>query len=483
MNIELNNWSKFDSISIIGYAFHENNLLEQNNLADYFKSTTNGNQFKEKLLQLSGHFAVCIELENTILIAVDLIRTYPVFIQKNGTHLFIKNTITELGNLNKTSIEIFKKLYCTLDNQTLLVDTIQLQAGEFVSINKNNNTYEIKTYYQHQSNQYSNFLIDKLQHLENKIIYQLRQKSKDKTILLFLSGGYDSRYLLALCKKHAIKNIMCITYGTTDSFEIKYAIEIAKKLDYPIISIDYNDTLLNQFLGETWERYSDLNFNYTSLPHEQDFFALYYLKEKDLLPKNAIVINGFSQDLLAGSIFKPNKNTNYEQYIKHKYNVQIQFDLNNYESYQNWFIKNRVSKFIINSVHVYTFFSCDFYLPFWDKDWIQFWYNLKLEDRINQQQYNNYIFEYYFKPNKIDFIKPKYDSPNNNYYLRKIIRKILPRKLFLYLKNILIKKEDDTNTSILLSILNNKIKNTSEKKDTDINQLHALYILEKYLKK
>jgi hypothetical protein len=160
------------------------------------------------------------------------------------------------------------------------------------------------------------------------------------------------------------------------------------------------------------------------------------MKRNNLLPKNGIIINGFCQDLHAGSIFEPIKKIELKNYILQKYHVPLRSTVyeNNWNGYQEWFIKNRVSKFIINSVHVYTYFGLDFYLPFWNKNWIDFWYDLSFKYRVNQQFYNDYLFNGIFKKYDIKFKKPNHDSTNYLYTVKKL------RKLFCQQKSLILYK-------------------------------------------
>ena len=163
-------------------------------------------------------------------------------------------------------------------------------------------------------------------------------------------------------------------------------------------------SLLSLFFTEKWQQYSSLNHHYTSLPHEQDFFAFYYLKERKIIPENAVVMNGFCQDIHAGSFMEEKIKFDLRNHIfeKHAINPPLADYENSWDGYREWLIKNRLSKFIINSVRVYEYFGLDFYLPFWQKDWIEFWYSLKKEQLQHQQFYLEYLFSGIFKKYKID---------------------------------------------------------------------------------
>jgi len=477
-------WYSHNNIHVIGNAFFEKSLLNSQAINCYFSETKNEFEFKEKLSKLSGHFSIIIELNNTLLLAVDSIRTYPIFIKSEPDLIHISNKIDGTNcSINKGQASFFEHIYCTTDNHTLLNEWQQLQAGEIAIINKTSYHIKIESYYTHcQKENYEINLSQELKKLEQKLIDKIRQYCSNNPILLPLSGGYDSRYLLSLLLKNNIKNITCFTYGRANSYEVKTAEKVCRTLNIELIIIEYSDELLSIFFQEKWKQYSDYNHHFSSLPHEQDFFALHYLSQNNLIPKNAILLNGFCQDLHGGSIFEPIKNIDIRSYILHKHHIlyhNTSYE-NTWNGYQEWFIKNRVSKFIINSVRVYEFFGIDFYLPFWQKDWIEFWYTVPLKKRLNQSFYNNYLMDGIFKEMNIDFIKPSYDSTNKHYRIKTLAKKVLPRTIKKYLqdKNSIDINKDTNNTLFLYKEIYKRLIHPPNEKNFRINNIHALYLLQ-----
>lgn len=481
-----NTWYQKENIHVLGSAFYKNNLLKKNELADFFSAVDNEILFKEKLNTLSGHFAIIIDNSDTLFIAVDTIRTFPLFIRNANHSILISDTVLANNcHWNNQQIEYFKHIYCTLDNATLLAEWQQLQAGEYVIVNKQNLSFSFKTYYHHskkENKQTKDFYTNTLIEREKELIKNIRIISANKTILVPLSGGYDSRYLVALLKKNNINNFECFTYGKTSSYEVTIAEKVCKQLNIKWHFVEYTDALLQSFFTNDWKNYSDKNHNYSSLPHEQDFFALYYLKKQNDLPKNAIILNGFCQDLLAGSILESPKKQDFKAYIENKNEIKLK-DYNyenSWNGYQEWFVKNRVSKFIINSVSVYEYFGLDFYLPFWQTNWINFWYEIPYELRNHQQFYNDYLFNGIFKEYAIEYRKPNYDSNNNLNNIKKLAKSILPEAVVKYLQNQNNKNKnrDNNNTLYLYDAIYEKLNVKPTNKDFRINNIHLLYLLQ-----
>ena len=142
-----------------------------------------------------------------------------------------------------------------------------------------------------------------------------------------------------------------------------------------------------------------------------------------------------------------------------------------------------MSKFIVNSVRTYEFFELDFYLPFWSKDWIDFWYNLDIKSRLNQKFYNKYLFDGIFKQYKIDFKKPSHDATNSFYTLKKIAKKILPDLITKQLQNNTSKQNDVNNSLYLYNRIFDILNKKPLTKDFKINNIHAEYFLQKLKEK
>lgn len=479
-------WHTENGISVKGAAFLNHLLLNSSELIGYFQKVCDANSFQEHLQRLSGHFSVVIENDDSFFIAVDTIRTFPLFIQKNKTGILLSDAIdTASGQWDETETEYFKKVFCTLENNTLLQDWKQLQAGEYGIIPKSSSEFQIQTYYHHAhaaSGESERDLKSKLSTAEQNIIDKAITYAANRTILIPLSGGYDSRYLLALLKQKKYAKIECFTYGKKDSYEVRTAKKVCEKLQIKWHYIEYADELLQSFFSEKWQQYSEGNHNYSSLPHEQDFFALYYLHCNDLLPDNAVVMNGFCQDIMAGSFLEPLHSFNLTKFIGEKYDIQPKLSCyeNSWNAYQEWLVKNRLSKFIVNSVRIYETFGLDFYLPFWDTNWIHFWYSLPITLRMHQRFYHNHLFDGIFRKYDIRFKKPTYDDTDTFYNIKRLIKAILPLSITKYIKrkNSQDASRDVNNTLFLYEELYKQLKTQVPQKDFRINNIHALYLLQ-----
>lgn len=477
-------WTHTERVHVIGCAWFNETLYKGQALASYFSDITGETDFIQRINVLSGHFSVVVETDGHIYLAVDIIRTFPLFITEDNKHITISDEVHFKGGWNTAETAAFKKVYCTLENNTLLSDTRQLQAGEYAVIDSKEHAVRIKNHFRHSSDENKICRNNELEACEKTLVNRIIQYAGNRTIFIPLSGGYDSRYLLALLKKNNCTNVKCFIYGRKDSTDTIIAKKVAAILDIEWYFIEYTNELLNEYFSDEWATYSDMNHHYSSLPHEQDFFALHYLKKHHLLPQNAVVMNGFCQDIIAGSFLEPASSVNVSSHIEYKHDLKVEtpaYD-DSWNGYQEWLVKNRLSKFIVNSMRVYEYFGLDFYLPFWDKDWVDYWYSLSYKDKLNQSSYISYLFSGIFKEYGIDI--PKSDSVHKRksiYYLRKTIKSILPEKITRFIQQINSRniQNDPNNSHYLYEELYKRLKNKPACKDFRINNIHAHYFLEK----
>lgn len=481
-------WYSENGISVMGFAYsNSNQILRNSELINHFKFIENTKDFEQLLRALNGNFAVVIKKVNCIFFAVDKLRTYPLLYSKNGAQVYItdntdSNWIQSL-ELNLVAQNQLIDFWCVLDNNTLKTDLYQLQAGEYGIVEDSN--VVVKNYYRHYDEskfEQSDEVVGELEKVQDLYFDRWYEQIKNKEVWVPLSGGYDSRYVLAMLVKYGHTNLHTYTYGKEAGFEAKTAYKVAKQLGVDWQFVEYNQDLFKIFFEESWETYTLKNHHFTSLPHEQDFFALWQLQNK--MGKDSYIIPGFCGDFLGGSQFvstNPNLNVVFQKIINSfsinldisSQLISIQRDININDAYQQWFLQQKVSKFIINSVRVYEYFGYNFLLPLWDNDWMNFWYKVPYSLRENQLLYRTFLMNKIFKPLKIDFEIQDKKTLN---FLKNKLKSVTPKSL-LNSYQATNRKNDVNNLNILYDLIYNKLDNPKFPKDYHINRINAHYTL------
>lgn len=492
-----NSWMQSDHVCVIGHAFGpENEWLEGKALAARFASVRNEQAFVDELVALNGSFAVFIDCADYQAAAVDRIRSFPIIygFDESGLHIVQPDEVREFS-IDPEMESCFISSWCTPGNYTLHPDFRQLMAGQYIWLDGESSQVKPEYYYYHfkSSKWEGDDLMDKLKLTFDQVMDRCIRALDGKHVLIPLSGGYDSRLLMAALVKRGYSSISAYTYGRAGSHEVETARKVAQTCGVEWYHVEYDEEVLQDILGDAFREYSSGNHHYTSLPHEQDFFALMQLK--DQLPKDFIALPGFCGDLHGGSItaYKPGRFDagGLEDFIRirhfHGSDLPIALEIIDnvedessfYDQYQQYFVTNKASKFIVNAVRVYEYFGGRWLLPFWDREWIDLWYGVPYVMRKKQDLYNKFMFENYFNPLEIGFIKPSFDS-NYPAQWKEQLKPVLPGGVVQAVRRFQqhFKSVDPNNDQFLNELLKGAIQEPKNDLSDEVNVNHAYYFLQ-----
>lgn len=436
----------FDSIDVLNQCFDQEKILKE-------------------VKNINGSFAVVVNHEDFLLAAVDRIRSFPLFYSVTQNEIIISDNLSkiEYTSLDKNSINYFEENSCTHGRDTLLANWKQLQPGEFLYYEKENDKFSVAQYFSFVPQpQEISLHPKKMREIYLEVFQDILKKIGDRPIVVALSGGYDSRSVISVLQLLKRKNVFAYTYGTQSSPEKLIASQIAQAFNLDWHFVAYNDELLKLFGGEKWEKLEAQNHNFSSLPGEQDFFALHYLQGKNLLPKNAVVLSGFLGDCLGGSMFRSG------EVRGNKLQVQNE-QLSNFEC-----------KYIINSLRTYEYFGLEWVAVLMDKRILESWLQVPLEERCFKNGYNNFLRNEFFIPLGIDFLKE--DHFYDGRWFINFLKRVLPGKLIDFMKHKKATKAMDLNNS---NFLNSLLSAQLQKKQPSpkFNITYARFLIEKLEKK
>lgn len=460
-----------DHIHVKGYLFNNGRLYQGDSLVSLFGSVTDIERLESLLKTSSGIFYGVLQIDQKVILISDITRTFPLFyLLKDGTAyvsddaFFLKKKFN-LALDKDCSTEYLRALYVVGEN-TLLKDLSQVQAGEIVTFENGKVSKKFyQTYLVNRSEvftkDYSNLLSDYLQILEN-ITERLITLVHGDTIIIPLSGGYDSRLLVTLLLKQAYKKIICYTYGKSDSPEVKISGEVAKTLGIDWHFVEYNERLVPDFLKEDWFwDFFRYEFNYISTIHLQDVFAFKFLVEEGIIPKQAIVVPGHSGDFLGGSHLRKipvpgradistsimakhfilNEAVPLSSKSREKLKIYVEKasaspETEYYSIDENWNVKERQSKFIVNSNKAYEYFGFRHAIPLWDLELVEFFRKVPLKCKTVQNLYEDGA-QRLFKDFNVNLPKQKKITnlrifPN----LRFVAEKAFPAKVKITLRDL-----------------------------------------------
>ncbi len=436
VNVSDNQWS----IYACGYRVRRDRYLYAENWADEVLRNLSSRSWDDSLVPLreaiadwNGCWGLVIEHDSGgLFCATDRIRGIPLFYAVGNGHLTVSSTMTELLSrvdnpriVDASALELLLGGF-TLGNQTLVSGINKLKAGEYLELSPDQHVSQlrIRSYYRFlptsdavtSPESRESELHDRL----DAAIAPLTHSSDDRTLLVSLSGGLDSRLVLAILHRQGARNLMTFTYGSDTFDDVRLAREVTDTLGVPHIRIPYTSQMWQTWIDSPRMRaYWQWAGQCASLPHIQDLPALEAVC-KDLRDcPRPLVITGHSGDFLAGSHIsfeltdpETRRTPNQLARIACRWNFnnwatgknapaksllcKIPEDLDAYRTNQQttdadcvqaWELDNRTSQFIVNNARAYEFMNCDWTLPLFDYGLMDLFANTPLSDRIGQRLY------------------------------------------------------------------------------------------------
>jgi asparagine synthase (glutamine-hydrolysing) len=427
-------WYNENNIWVTGFIRSGSRYLSDSDLAGYFSSALTIAGFEQKLISANGQFSVVIRRDNEIWAAVDRVRNYPLFYMKAEEGWMISENCYELAALipekkiDHFAVNSFLATGFVIGNLTLIEDVFQVEAGSFVVLNDE----AFSSFYHNSAN---DSIAEKsisqakteLTDLIHEVFSCHFKALNNRFIAIPLSGGYDSRLVTAMCAKYHPENVICYTYGSKESPETAPAKEAAERAGMKWINIVYNKELIRDFMHDGYfEKYFTYASGLNSMFFLQEYFAVRYLKMKNLIPDNCVFMPGFTGDVLAGSHLTPKMSRTmtpmqtakliFREFFgliktgkKEKDAIADQITLNispdlqyKWKAIESWDMKERQSKFIVNSAKIYKYFGYDYAIPFWDKSLIDFFSQLPFEFKLNKKLYDMVLIEEIFREQNLN---------------------------------------------------------------------------------
>ena len=146
-----------------------------------------------------------------------------------------------------------------------------------------------------------NEALNKLDKVFNSSIDRLIKKSNNRTIIIFMSGGLDSRLILSKLVEKGYKKILAVSYGIRGNSDSKIAKEVCARLNVKWKHISTNRSDYYNFFKKTevmnfFEFADGLN----TVPNFQDFLPVLKLKNFLKETKNYLIVNGQTGDFISG---------------------------------------------------------------------------------------------------------------------------------------------------------------------------------------
>ena len=427
-------WFEKDNVKVKGWVIDDSGIVfEDDALPQYFLDIDSVEKLKYAIGRITGHFLVVIKTKSGLLFASDRCRSFTLYyaIENSTFYLSDSSFLREKIELNLSSVEEYLSIGFVSGSSTLFKSVNQIELGDIYQFNESAvNTFP---YFQYLTKTFSSLSFseacDVFEKVLDKVFIDLIHALNDRMVVIPLSGGYDSRLIVAMFRRHGYRNVTCYSFGKNNNPEMIISRKVSDALGYPWYFFETTPDVVKNF-SETdeFEQYVDFAANAGSFYIIQDYFAVKKMYFDNTIPKNSVFMPGHSGDTLGGSNFLGllNGNENSEEIIdkvlKFKYNLSpssllqkkyfrgnIKKQIKDYDGNTNlwfdWFsIRESHSKMFVNAVRVYDFFGYKYFLPLWDKNIVEFFRKLPVEFKQNKKLYDHVLENRIFKPLNVNFI-------------------------------------------------------------------------------
>ncbi|WP_348657815.1 asparagine synthase-related protein [uncultured Thalassospira sp.] len=408
----------------------------------------------EILKRSSSHFGLILRSGGAIFAAVDKIQSFPVFFECEDSQLKIVSADGRVfrnpsysTSFNRDTAELFRATGYCFGGDTLLNNVRRLRPGELLY--QGEGAVELLRYYVYQprfsdeSNEKGQ-LVSQLGDVLNGIVGELLARNRDKTVLLSLSAGLDSRLLLGKLVEHGCRDLIAFSYGASGNMEATEAEKFAKSLGVKWRFLPETKSDLADFRNGNGAEYLRFSSGVHTSPVFTEYYALKQLAELGYSRKNAVVVNGQSGDFITGGHLSPVKNfSDLSQVLSKKHfslmhklgeypqgNLEGEawlrqwaedndFDIEDYSEndlfslhlHFEW--QERQSSYIVNQQRACDWFDLAWEMPLWSPKLMDFFAEVPIELQLKQELYKTYLQSWNFG-RLFDTIRAPYD-PWNKY--------------------------------------------------------------------
>lgn len=419
-------WKHYKNVYYRGESFYKNKLYRSDDFGCLLSTWNEGN-VKENIGLCNGNFIAIITFDESVYVFADKIMSFPILWREKDGDVVITDDVSKIcdrqGVFRRGVRELLAFGY-VLGNDTIYKNIYSIRGGECLKIQ--GNTINKSVYYQHLHNESFGISTDEWLVELNRVVISVFdrfvKRLNGRQVVLFLSGGYDSRLILLNLVKRNYTNLICVSLCASRDKDVIVARQISESLGVKLLTFNFSK--------KYWRKLSLDDKFWDFLELSMNGFCLHYLQgmivndlvEQGKVEKNCVVVTGNSGDVVEGEDICENfyfdhiyskqdvveeiinahgvnivNNSNIRKEIsEHIYSLlpgknEMSFsDAQDVFEYFNWI--ERQCKYVTSDVRNYDdFIGVDWLLPLWDDEFVKFWLKVPIKLRYKRKLYYMYV--------------------------------------------------------------------------------------------
>ena len=391
---------------------------------------------------LTGHFALIVQVPGRTIAAVDRVRSTPVFFAERDGVVHVDASAVRLRDhlgLGVDDIDPGAALAVamsgyTVGTRTLYTGLAQLRAGEVLVV-ADGEPPHTERYYTYRAwrgqDRPQDTLVEELTAVTRGLFDDLANLAGDRTILVPLSGGLDSRLVVSGLREVGFDRIQTFAYGLPGNFEAAISERVADRLGVPWFFVPVTHRMMRRAVTDpVHEAYLAWADTCASVPVEHEFLAVAELRRRGWSGHDAIIVNGQSGDFVTGghvpaALLDPTRASSdterrsaiVDALIDKHYSLweRLRTDANldllrtmlwddittvaglpddparDYGLYEASEWQNRQSRYIVTNQRIYEFFGFEWALPLWEASYLDFWETVPPHEKFGQALYRRML--------------------------------------------------------------------------------------------
>ncbi|MCC5881194.1 MAG: hypothetical protein JJU25_00960 [Halomonas sp.] len=376
--------------------------------------------WRKRMGDLNGFYAIVRHTDNAMVAAVDRIRSIPLFYGVHAGNVFLSDDADwvrqQVGeeHIDEEARAEFELAGYVTGSDTLFRRVKQLRAGEALFVNDTDlglklslERYFSFQYYGMSDRDDSRRLI-RLEEIVDEACEQMIRVANGRTIVVPLSGGYDSRLIATLLARREYPRVLTYAYGHRDNHEAKVSREVAYSLGLPWTFVEYSQQAWSGVAdSEEYWNYQQWASGWNSIANMQDWLAVKLLTEQGKVEPGSLFVPGHCcvTGFLLSSVFEAKRSGRlmevgelseairqrhfslnvsaegqalFQQRVHSRLAQDYSLDeaLDPDEFIRQFVLfgwQERQAKFIVNSVRCFEFYGHDWWMPLYDHDFMTFW--------------------------------------------------------------------------------------------------------------
>ncbi len=388
---------------------------------------------------LDGHFSLIVDQPEWALAASDPVRSFPLIWGRDGETVVVTHDGPALeerlglgpGHIDPVMARVVALSGFTIGDATLYSLARQIGPGEYLWVDAGGvrqDRYHRWTPWQ-PDDRAPEDLVEPLSFLNRKLIEDLIAGAGGRPILVPLSAGLDSRFVVSGLKEAGYDNVRCVAYGLAGNREAVTSREIARRLGYDWTFVPYTQRIMRRvFHDPDYARYKAYSDSLTGMHFPQEYRMLSVMFADHGLDRETIVVNGQAGDFIAGNhvpetLFEPAQTPESRldcivdalvaKHFKHWASLQTGDRLGEIDGlirteierlgglprdpagdhgiFEYCEFQDRQSKYVLNGQRIYEYLGLEWRLPLWDRAYMDFWARAPLSAKIGEALYRDVL--------------------------------------------------------------------------------------------